>query len=80
MRITTETPGHGDMTVNMKINYFLDTDTALFEFSDAEVFETQEINENINIDLDSDGNLVSMTVEHAKQNANLEEIAFKKVV
>ena len=62
----------------MKINYFLDTDTALFEFSNAVVFETQEINENINIDLDRDGNLVSMTVEHAKQNANLEEIAFKK--
>ena len=31
----------------MKIKYFSDTDTALLEFSDAEVAETREINENI---------------------------------
>ena len=31
----------------MKIKYFSDTDTALLEFSDAEVVETREINENI---------------------------------
>ena len=30
----------------MKIKYFSDTDTALLEFSDAEVAETREINEN----------------------------------
>jgi len=39
----------------MKIKYFLDTDTALLEFSDKEIAETKEINENIYIDLDRDG-------------------------
>ncbi|KIH75467.1 hypothetical protein GFER_16020 [Geoalkalibacter ferrihydriticus DSM 17813] len=60
----------------MKIKYFSDTDTALVEFSDKEVAETREINENIYIDLDSDGSLVSMTIEHAKEKANIAELSF----
>jgi len=60
----------------MRIKYFLDTDTALMEFSDEEIVETKEINENIYIDLDKDGNLVSMTIEHAKKQANLAELSY----
>lgn len=60
----------------MKIRYFSDTDTAIIEFSTEEVEETKEISENLYIDLDVHGNLVSMTVEHAKMKANLSEISF----
>ncbi len=60
----------------MKIRYFSDTDTALIEFSDAPVVETREITENIYIDLDKNGNLVSMTIEHAKKQANISELTF----
>ncbi len=60
----------------MRIKYFADTDTALLEFSDAEIAETREINENFYIDLDKDGNLVSMTIEHAKEKANLAEMSY----
>ena len=60
----------------MKIKYFPDTDTALLEFSELEVAETKEINENIYIDLDRDGNLISMTIEHAKKQANLMELSY----
>ena len=49
----------------MNIKYFRDTDTALLEFSNRLVDETREIGENIYVDLDGDGNLVSMTIEHA---------------
>jgi uncharacterized protein YuzE len=55
----------------MKIKYFSDTDTGLVEFSELEVAETKEINENIYIDLDTSGNLVAMTIEHARQQASL---------
>jgi len=54
----------------------LDTDTALIEFSDEEIVETKEINENIYIDLDKYGNLVSMTIEHANKQANLSELSY----
>lgn len=60
----------------MKIRYFSDTDTALIEFSDATPVETKEISANLYIDVDKQGNLVSMTIEHAKNQANIAEISF----
>ena len=63
----------------MKIKYFTDTDTALMEFSDHQVAQTKEINENIYIDLDPDGNLVNMTIEHASSQANIAEIAYQQI-
>jgi uncharacterized protein YuzE len=60
----------------MKIRYFTDTDTALIEFSNASILETKEISENLTIDLDSNGNLVSMTIEHAKEKTNISEVSY----
>jgi len=64
----------------MKVKYFADTDTALIEFTDNEVNETKEISENISVDLDASGNLVSMTIEHARSNARLQEFSFVEIV
>lgn len=63
----------------MKIKYFTDTDTALMEFSGHQVAQTKEINENIYVDLDADGNLVNMTIEHASSQANIAEIAYQQI-
>ena len=38
--------------------------------------ETKEISENLYIDLDGKGNLVSMTIEHAKEKANISEVSY----
>lgn len=64
----------------MKVKYFSDTDTALVEFTDNEVIETREIGENIYVDLDSRGNLVSMTIEHARMNAKLQEFSYQEII
>ena len=50
----------------MKINFFEDTDTAQIEFTSKAVVETREVSENVYLDLDENGNLVSMTIEHAE--------------
>lgn len=63
----------------MKIKYFSDTDTALVEFSDNPVNETREISENIYIDLDKNGNLVNMTIEHARSSAHLPDISYQQI-
>ena len=63
----------------MKIKYFSDTDTALVEFSNRKVAETKEINENIYIDLDASGNLVAMTIEHARQQASLPFLSYQQI-
>lgn len=63
----------------MRIKYFPDTDTALMEFSELRVAETREINENIYIDLDALGNLVAMTIEHARQQASLPSLSYEQI-
>ena len=63
----------------MKIIHFEDTDTAQMEFSNQAVVETREINENLYIDLDAQGNLVNMTIEHASLQANMRELAFQRI-
>ncbi len=63
----------------MNVKYFKDTDTALLEFSNAVVDETREISENVYVDLDKDGNLVSMTIEHAATFANLPQVNLEEI-
>ena len=63
----------------MNVKYFKDTDTALLEFSDALVDETREISENVYVDLDKDGNLVSMTIEHAAIVARLPLVSVEEI-
>ena len=63
----------------MKVKYFSDTDTAHVEFTGREVYETKEISENIYVDIDENGNLVSMTIEHAKANAGLWEFSYQEM-
>ena len=62
----------------MNVKYFSDTDTALLEFSDADVAETREINENIFMDIGTDGQLISMTIEHAKKNTDIPQFSYKE--
>jgi uncharacterized protein YuzE len=64
----------------MKVKYYRDTDTALVEFTDKDVFETREISENIYADLDKNGNLVNLTIEHAKANAGLWEFSYQEML
>ncbi len=63
----------------MKIKYFADTDTALLEFHDKEISETVSIGENIVMDLDAHGNLVALTIEHAKQQAGFPFLSFEQI-
>lgn len=63
----------------MEIKYFSDTDTVLVNFTNKEVVETRDLSENILLDLDKNGNIVSMTVEHAKQQANIDDFSFQQI-
>jgi uncharacterized protein YuzE len=63
----------------MEMKYFPETDTLLINFTQKDIAETRDINENILIELDQDGQLVSMTVEHAKQHMDIENFSYQKV-
>jgi len=63
----------------MKVKYFPDTDTAHVEFTDRIIHETREISESLYIDMDENGGIVSMTIEHAKDNAGLWEFSYQEM-
>lgn len=63
----------------MKIKYFKDTDTALVEFSEDRVVETKELSENMYLDIDANGNPVSLTIEHARTTAHLPDISYQQI-
>ena len=63
----------------MRVKYFPDTDTLLIDFADKDIAETTDINENVLVELDEDGGLVSMTIEHAKAYVNIEDFTFQTV-
>jgi uncharacterized protein YuzE len=50
-------------------------DTALVEFTDGPPVETRELDENTYLDLDADGRIVSLTIEHAQQTAGMDELS-----
>ena len=52
----------------MKEKYFSDTDTAHIEFTDKIIHETKTICENISIDIDEKGQIVSMNMLRRMQD------------
>ncbi len=61
----------------MKVKYFEDTDTLLLTLSDRPIAETRDLSEDVLIELDEQGHLVSMTIEHAKQQTDLREFSYQ---
>jgi uncharacterized protein YuzE len=63
----------------MNVKYFPDTDTALIVLSAKPVVETKEGSENIYIDLDAEGRVVGLTIEHAEDVARMPAFAFELI-
>ena len=62
----------------MRIKYFEDTDTALLEIGTAPAVETRELSEDVTLDFDAQGHVVSITLEHASARGDLSEISFQQ--
>jgi uncharacterized protein YuzE len=63
----------------MKVKYFEDTDTLHIELRPDAVTETRDLDENTLLDLDRDGNICSMTIEHAKDRAGIPSFSYEQV-
>ena len=63
----------------MIIKYFPDTDTLYVAFTDREIAETVDINDNTLLDLDGEGNVVAITLEHARARVDLSDISFQQI-
>ncbi len=60
----------------MRVSYFEDTDTLLVTFSDSPVVETTDLNEDTMVDLDGQGRVVAITIEHAATQTDIRECSF----
>lgn len=63
----------------MNIKYFLDTDTLYIEFRKDAVTESRDLDEDTLLDLNAAGNIVAITVEHARQRADIPHFSFEQV-
>lgn len=63
----------------MKIQYFADTDTLYLLLNENPVSETRDLDEDTVIDVDEKGNLISLTIEHAKERADITNFVFQQV-
>lgn len=63
----------------MKVRYFEDTDTLFIELRDGAATETLDLDENTLIDVDAEGRMVAITIEHAKDRAELSNFVYERV-
>ncbi len=63
----------------MKIRYFEDTDTLNIEFRRGELLESKDLDENTILDLDRDGNICAITIEHARERTEIPSFSYEQV-
>ena len=63
----------------MKVRYYKDTDTLYIEFRDVPVTQTRDLDENTLLDLDEQGNVCAITVEHASERAGIPEFSYEQI-
>jgi uncharacterized protein YuzE len=61
----------------MKVKYFTDTDTLYIRLNDRDPSETRELNENVFVDIDSEGKVVGLTIEHAMQGSGKLDFSYE---
>ena len=63
----------------MKVTFFSDTDTLYIEFKPGAIVETRDLDENTQIDVDAEGQICALTMEHASQRAEVPSFSFEQV-
>lgn len=56
----------------MRVEYFEDTDTLQITFKEARVSDSLDVDEDTLIEVDADGQLVAITIEHAKERTDVD--------
>lgn len=63
----------------MKIKYFQDTDTLYIEFRPQPIVESRDLDENTLLELDADGHVCAITVEHAHERTDLSQFSYEQI-
>jgi len=63
----------------MKIRYFEDTDTLYIELKAGVVADTRDLDENTLVEVDGDGQMIAITIEHAQDRAELPAFSYEQI-
>ena len=63
----------------MKVRYFEDTDTLYIELRVGTVADTRDLDENTVVDVDGQGDMLAITIEHAKSRTELGQFMYERV-
>ena len=63
----------------MKIKYYRDTDSLYIDLSSKPSVKNKEISEDVVLDYDADGNLVSIDIDNASRKIDLNEVILSKI-
>ncbi len=63
----------------MKVTYFSETDTLYIELCPDGVGETRDLDENTLLDLDGQGRLCAITIEHASERMAIPAFSYEQV-
>jgi uncharacterized protein YuzE len=63
----------------MKVTFFADTDTLYIEFKAGMIAETRDLDENTLLELDGEGRMVALTIEHATERTGIPAFTYEQV-
>ncbi len=63
----------------MRVRYFEDTDTLYIELKAGRVADSRDLDENTLIDVDEHGQILAITIEHARDCADLAAFSYEQV-
>ncbi len=63
----------------MKIQYFKKTDTFYIEFRKADIAESRDLDEDTIIDIDAEGKICAMTIEHVRNRTDVPNLTFEEI-
>ena len=62
----------------MDVKYFRGTDTLTIDFLDGNIAETRNVDEDVLNELDAEGKIVSLTIEHAGEHINVSNLSYEQ--
>ena len=63
----------------MNVKYFQDADALYIEFKGSDAFETRELDENMYLDVDREGRICAITMEHASDRTDAPLFSYEQV-
>ena len=63
----------------MKMSYFEETDTLYIEFKEESVVETKDLDSNTLLDVDENGQIIALTLEHASTRTDVSQLVLSGI-